>query len=334
MVVHRVHYIKSYVQYGLVITFLLTTQKVIAEQPEWFLQAPEQAYNIMGYGQATSLEDARDLAFKDISQTLKVKVSSSTDVNKQLHNEQYDSQVIQKLKTSSSAVLIGAKVEQSIQSEGTWYVAVAYDSSSLGTKMKRTLSSYTLTKEKANYLSSTPLIRSIDEEVGVRLRYKVLRENDLWKLQYKDIKLVITEAEFIKLFSFYKGKGITLKLNKKIFYPQDNMTFSIGLKKPSYVSMLYVEANGKVGVLFANKKYNKRANYPAKNSNDDLVVANPYKKVLNEMYLAVVSQNPLNLTAFENVQSNYLDGSNYKFAELVTILDKADFSSVVVKIKY
>lgn len=316
------------------IVFLLGMQVAFAEAPAWFHLPSERSYEIMGYGQADTLDEARGMALKEISQTLKVNVSSSTDINNKLKNDEYNQEITQNLKTSTSAVLIGSKVDRSVKVDEVWYVAVVYDTSSYGAKLKRALNNSVLKNEKLNYLSSTSLVRGINEEVGYKLRYKLLRENDLWKLQYRDIKLVISESDIVKLFAFNNGSRIGLKLNKKIFYPQDVMQFSIGLKKPGYVSMLYVEANGKVGVLFANKKQSRSSTYPAKNSDEELVVANPYKKVLNEMYLTTLSQKPLNLTLFESVQSSYLDESNYKFAELVTLLDKTDFSSVVVKIKF
>lgn len=316
------------------IVLLLYPQAVMAAPPAWFSQPSSNNYEIVGYGEAASLTEAKDMAYSDIAQTLKLKVSSSTDITKKVHNGQYDSQFMQRMKTSSSAELIGAKIEQTQQVDDIWYVAAIYDTSSLGLKIKRALKNRTLKNERENYLSTTALVKEINEEVGFKLRYKLLRENELWFIKYKDIKLVISENEFIKFFKFHKGKNIALKLNKDIFYPHDNMKFFIDSKNTGYTSMLYVESNGKVGILYANEKSRKQATYPPKNSDEELTVANPYKKVINEMYLTIWSANPLDLTAFESVQNDYLDDSNYKFGELVALLDESSFSSVVVKIKF
>jgi len=309
-------------------------QSAIAGQPGWFLKASNNNYELLGYGQSETLDKAKEMAFKDIIQTLKVEVSASTSIKKTLHNKSFDNKVIQNLNTSSSAVLIGAKVKQAKQVDGVWFVSVVYDTGSIGAKFKRSFKGRKLKNEASNYLTATDLVSDINNEVGTKLRYEVIRKNDLWLLRYKDIEHILSESNFIKLFNFQSDKNIKLSLNKNIFYPQDQMRFQIKSKNSGYVSMLYVEANGKVGVLYANKKSRASLSYPEKNSDEELTVANPYKKILHEMYVALWSPNKVNLTSFENVQSDYLDNSNYKFHELVKLLDKVDNSSVVVKIKF
>lgn len=318
----------------IIIILFVGLQGAIADQFDWFLKSSNNNYEILGYGQAAALDKAKEMAFKDIIQTLKVEVTASTSVRKTVHNESFDNHVIQNLNTSSSAVLIGAKVKQAKQVDGIWYVSVVYDTGSIGAKFKRSLKGYKLKNERPNYLTTTNLISSINNEVGTQLKYEVLRKSDLWLLRYKDIEKVLTENDFINLFRSHSGKYIKLNLNKKIFYPQDQMSFHIDSKNTGYVSMLYVEANGKVGVLYANKKSHTLMRYPEKNSNEELTIANPYKKILHEMYIALWSPNKVNLSSFEDVQSDYLDSSNYKFHKVVELLDKNDFSSVVVKIKY
>jgi len=316
------------------VLFFLGLQTAVADQPDWFLKPSINSYELLGYGQDTRLDKAKDMAFKDIIQTIKVEVSSSTNITKTLQNESFDNKVIQNLNTSSSAVLLGARVKQAKQVDGVWFVSVVYDTGTIAAKFKRSFKGRKLKDEKSNYLSITGLISNINKKVGKSLRYELIRKNDLWMLRYKDIEHVLSESDLIKLFTFHSDKSIKLNLNKKIFYPQDQMKFQIKSNNTGYISMLYVESNGKVGVLFENQKSHSKTNYPAKNSDIELTVANPSKKVLHEMYVALWSQNKLNLTPFEDVQNDYLDSSNFKFNELIRLLDQVNYGSVVVKIKF
>jgi hypothetical protein len=319
---------------ALVAVYLLASSTAFAEQPEWFFELSKNNYEIIGYGQGDKLARAKKEALSDISQMLKVKVQSSFSSKERLHNNEFDSDVKQNLETSSTAILTGARVTKSYQNDGIWYVAVVYDTSSLGMKFKRAMQNNKLINEPPNYLTETSLVNEINSEIGATLRFSLLRENSLWKLKYKNIKYSLMENDLVKLFRFAVGKNINLKLNKKIFYPNDNMMFSIQSQQKGYISMLYVENDGKVGVLFANKKSKDTLSYPEKGSGEELIILNPHKKVLHEMYLATWSQQKIDLSAFEDVQGDYLDVSNYKFNTLVQILDEVDYSSAVVKIKY
>jgi hypothetical protein len=313
---------------------LLGLHCVEASPPPWYLKSSDNNFEVTGYGQAPTVSEAKEMALKDIAQTLKVEISSSTDIRKTLDNNKFNTKVTQNLSTSASAVLIGTHVKATHHNNDIWYVSVVYDTSSLAEKFKRALKNQTLKNEEKNYLSSTELINEINQALGYKLRYKIFRENNLWMIQYDNNKFVINEQEFRKLFKFKRGTNINVKLNKKIFYPGDKMKFRIKAQDSGYVSMLYAENDGKVGVLYTNIKSKRVIHYPPENSNEELVISNPLNRVLEEMYLAIWSKNRIDLTAFEDVQNNHLDDSNYKFSELIRLLDKSDYSSVVVKIKF
>ncbi|MEA3331577.1 MAG: hypothetical protein U9Q29_07795 [Campylobacterota bacterium] len=83
----------------------------------------------------------------------------------------------------------------------------------------------------------------------------------------------------------------------------------------------------------ANKKSSHSFRYPDVKSRDIFSVANPYKKTIQELYVAIYSKKPLSLHEFEHVSENLLDESNYNFHKLVSRLDSLDFSSFVIKIR-
>ena len=52
-------------------------------------------------------------------------------------------------------------------------------------------------------------------------------------------------------------------------------------------------------------------------SEDVFKIANPYKKTIQELYVAIYSKTPIHLHEFENVSKNLLDESNYNFDQLI-----------------
>ena len=111
------------------------------------------------------------------------------------------------------------------------------------------------------------------------------------------------------------------------------MNFIIKHKNKGYISILYVEHNGKVGVLLANKRSNKSFVYPKKDSQDIFKITNPYNKTIKELYVAIYSKKPIELYEFENVSENLLDESNYNFNKLIEKLNYLDISTFVIKIR-
>lgn len=334
MVIHNVNCINPVFFTKVIILFIFLIGNVYAGQPSWFLLPPINSYEIIGYGQASTLNQAKEMALKDLSEIIKVKVSSSTSVSKELQNGQFNVDVFQNIETSSSSLLIGSVLKHSYESDGVWYAAVSYDTSSIPMKFKRALKGYTLKNDNSSYLTSSNLIKEINQKVGYKLKYILFRENNLWKLQYKDIKLTLSENDFINLFKNNDGNNIALELNQEIYYPHDQMKLFVKVKSAGYISTLYVGSTGKVGVLYANDKIDTSRSYPSQGSEEELIIANPYNKVLHEMYITVWSKEPIDLTAFEEVKYDYLDDSNYKFSNLVKLLDAVDYSSVVIKVKY
>lgn len=300
--------------------------------PSWLYNLQSGKNKIIAYGIDESLPEAKQNAISDISNTLSVSVNSSVDLLKSDSNGALNNQSKIRLKTHSDAQLSGVKFIKIEQEDGLWYVAAQYDNTPLAIKLKRQLPD-TLTDEAQNrYLRNTPLIIQLNSVVKKKLNYKIIRKNNLWQLNYRDIVIPIDGDTLYKLFSNQKS-SVSLTTNQDIYHENDVMYFNIKLSKKGYISLLYVEHNGKVGVLLSNRKSEKSFQYPDLKSNDAFTVTNPYHKTIKELYVAILTQEPLDLHDFEYVSDNLLDESNYTFDKLISKLDNLDFSTFVIKIK-
>jgi hypothetical protein len=237
------------------------------------------------------------------------------------------------LKTNSKAVLSGVKYIKVEKVNDLWYVAAKYDNSSLDIKLKKLLPNNLKEEIQNKYLKNTPLVKKLNKELNVKLDYKIIRKDNLWQLQHKDIFLPINMQNFYQLFSNQSTSDILIKPNKDIYKESDDMYFYIKHKNPSYISVLYVEHNGKVGVLLANKKSEKSFTFPDIKNEDSFKIVNPYGKTIKELYVVLSSKKPLNLHKFENVSDSLLDESNYNFDKLLLKFNEYDFSTYEIKIR-
>jgi len=302
--------------------------------PSWFFHLEHnKKHEIIGYGMDADLDKAKQSAILDITNSISVSVSSSVDISSSDIGGKAKQDSSMNLQTQSRAVLSGVEFVKIEQEDDVWYVGAKYDNSPFEVKLKSMLPKDLKNEKQNKYLKHTWGVRTLNLDIGKKLDYEIVRKDNLWQLKYKDIILALTQDDLYKFFSNQKSKEITIEANQRIYRENDEMYFKIKHKNPGYVSILYVEHNGKVGVLLANKNSDKSFRYPKKKSEDIFKVTNPYKKPIKELYVAIYSKKPVELYEFENVSENLLDESNYNFHKLIQKLDNLDFSTFVIKIK-
>jgi len=316
------------------IIFIFLLPVVLLASPSWLYKIEyDKKHDIIGYGISENLREAKKNAIADITNTLHVSVDSSLDMINNDENGKLSQSTATHLSTSSKAVLSGVKYIKVEKLDKLWYVAAKYDNSSLDIKLKKLLPDNLKDEVQNAYLKNTPLIRKLNKEFNVKLNYQIIRKDNLWQLQYKDILLPINMKNFYQLFSNQETNELSIKPNKDIYKENDNMFFYIKHKNSGYVSLLYVEHNGKVGILLANKKSKKTFTFPDIKKEDSFKIVNPYGKTIKELYVVLYSKTPINLHKFENIGENLLDESNYNFDKLLLKFSKYDFSTYEIKIR-
>jgi len=313
---------------------LISFSTLLLANPSWLYKIDyDKKHDIVGYGISENLREAKRNAIADITNTLHVSVDSSLDMVNNDDNGKLTQNTSTHLSTSSKAVLSGVKYIQVEKSDALWYVAAKYDNSSLEIKLKKLLPDNLTNEIQNNYLKSTPLVAKLNKEFNVKLDYKIIRKDNLWQIQYRDILLPINMKNFYQLFSNQNTKEFSIKPNKDVYKENDKMFFYIKHKKPAYISVLYVEHNGKVGVLLSNKKSKKSFAFPDIKKEEGFKIVNPYGKTIKELYVVLYSRTPINLHKFENISENLLDESNYNFDKLLLKFSEYQFSTYEIKIR-
>jgi len=301
--------------------------------PEWIFKIKHEKTAIIGYGVGASLREAKESAMYDITNFISVNIKSdialsSSDINGIASNSSSSN-----LSSSSQAQLSGIEFIKITQEGNLWYVAAAYDNAPFEVKFERLIGAVTKNEIQNSYLKNTALIQVLNSEMKYTLNYRLIRQNNLWQIKYDDYIAVLNQANFYKLFSTQHSKDIYLSANKEVYKEKDEMYFNIQHKNSGFISILYVEHNGKVGVVLENFPSQHNFKYPDANDDDIFKISNPYKKTIVELYVAIYSKSSLNLQEFENIGDSYLDESSYNFEKLIKILDKNSFSTYTVKIK-
>jgi len=315
--------------------FILIYSVALFATPDWLYHLDyDKKCEIVGYGIDTDLDKAKQGAILDITNSISVSVSSSVHISSSDVNGRGSQNSSLDMQTKSKAVLSGVEFIRTELEDGIWYVGAKYDTSPFEIKMKKLLASHGLKDEKQNkYLKKTWAIKSLNANIGKKLNYELVRKDNLWQLKYDEILVPLTQDDLYKFFANTRSKMVSIKANKKIYRQNDEIYFDVRHKDYGYISILYVEHNGKVGILLENKKSLKPFRFPSKESMDVFRVANPYGKTIRELYVAIYSREPIGLGEFENVSDDLLDESNYNFHKLISKLNHFDFSTFVIKIR-
>lgn len=314
--------------------FVLLLPIIALSNPSWLYNINNNnKYDIVGYGIADTLLKAKQNAISEITNTISVEVDTSVNISTSDTNGIVNQDASTNLKTKSQAILSGVKFIKVEQLNDMWYVAAKYDNSPIEIKLKKLLPSNLENEVQNCYLKNTPLISELNTQINKKLNYKIIRKDNLWQLKYRDILIPLNKQNFYKLFSNKSTNKLSIIPNQKIYKENDEMFFKINTEKDGYVSILYVEYNGKVGVLLANKKAKKTFLYPDLKSEDRFKIVNPYHRTIRELYIAIYSELPIDLYEFENVSDNLLDESNYNFDHLISKLNNLQFSTFEIKIR-
>lgn len=316
------------------ILFVFLIPIISFANPNWLYNIAQNDKNeIIGYGIDADLSKAKQNAISDITNTLYVSVKSSMSIEESDKNGNYNRNSSMALKTESQAVLSGVVFIKTAQENNLWYVAAKYDNSALKVKLKKLLPSILKDESQNKYLKNTPLIKNLNSYIKAKLNYKIVRKDNLWQLEYNDILLPLNERNFYKLFSNQECSVFSIKANKSIYQENDEIYFNITNHISGFFSILYVEHNGKVGVLLENQHAEKSFRYPEATSGEKFKIANPYNKPIQELYIAIFSKEPINILDFEAVSDNLLDESNYNFDKLISKLNDLEYSTFMIKIR-
>ncbi|MEA2050236.1 MAG: LPP20 family lipoprotein [Campylobacterota bacterium] len=297
------------------ILFILILPIYLYATPNWFYNIPSKSYEIVGYGVDENLQIARDIAKAEISKTIKINISSNTNLNKSIIDGNYNKTHLSKISTSTNATLQGIKIVKEEFIDDKWFVLAIYDNRTLIQKIN--------IKHPKFKESNLKDIQNL----------KMIRKDNSWYLKIKNDLYLLNNQNFQQIFSNIEHKDLIFQSNKSIYKSQEQMQFKITAPNKGYVSILYSESNGKVGVVLANKNINKELIYPKQNDENQLIAYNPTKNTIVELYIAVYSKDKLDLQEFENISENILDESNYNFDKLLDIIKNNKFSSIKLKIR-
>jgi len=332
------------------ISILLVTTNSYAKPPEWFGNLTVENNTVIGYGSGKSRKAAMVNARGDIAASINVKVTSQYNQTQELKNNEYKNEITNKTSEEVDVRLNGLKTLKSTESDGVHYVALSFDARSLTVKLREMFvngvkfSHIESTNPYAHTLFASELKGAISSGITYTPEYDIVWNNGAYKLIINNNEFFLTANDVQKFLISHKNKVISIDLMhhtrsgyKSIEKIKAGDYFHINVKHASsgYLTLLNIDEEGKVSVMFDNKRVGDvtTETYPNLDEYEGLMT-----EVLNnkdsaiESYVAVLCSKTKRFLEFKEIsESVNTDNNSLRFPALYKKIAGCDFASSLLK---
>lgn len=307
-----------------------------ATPPEWFHKLHHNEFEIIGYGSSKNLEEARNIAKKEIANSIQTLIKTETISQTKEKNNKVNENIETYIEVKTNVVLSDLINLKEEQINKIWFVAFKYFNLPLEKKFASKISEQISNEKQNKYLRKTPLFKSLNNELKYQLDIKLKRKDNLWYLSYNKIMLPLSPNDFEKFFISSQSDIVQINSSpSRLLYEGDVFHFNILASENGYISIINVYENGVCFVISSNQKIksNKIITIPDEFSDKELV-AGLFNENQNtfDLYIALFSKEKINLSRFQKANDTIKTGEYYfKFDEILEMMNYYEFSTVLIR---
>lgn len=311
------------------IAIVLFGSNALFAMPVWFGAIKGQnSYEIIGFGEGVSLDEAKTNARADIAKQIKVKISSEIKIDKQSSNEKYTTNSSSSLSENVSVLLSEIKELKSEKENNIWFVALGYDNLSATTKLAKKLINEKCDKMPHVYLSNTVFYKNLASQSSAVNCVLPKYDNGVNYIGIGENRVVYNFDELLSSVS----NGVTINPSKTHLKENESFFLEIEAKK-GFVSIFNIHDGGKVTTLVPNMqiKNDKKFVFPEPKSDFELSSVISENEAI-EGYFVINSAQKLDLSRFGVTGFGKISSTQNRFDEFIKLLEVNKFGSTIVNI--
>ena len=290
------------------------------EAPQWYVQQQliPEAYEYLGYGVGSTLEEAEAGAKEDIAYTLKSYIQSSSTQSIMIKNKDVQELVSIQTSLTSDITLSNTTKKKVEHNGGKYYVAYSYLNIPLGKKIKNAFSDTTKCSfESHPYLNKTPLFKEISSELVCLPKLSISQRHNQFYLNFEQHSFPLSAEDKIKLFTTVKTLKLGLKLSRNVINSGMYYHIDITPTDSGYLSLVQLYDDGTVQLLFSNLNVSEKqaVTYPSLNNYHGLEAYNAKSTPIQDLTLAIQCEEPIDIiglpTIGEHISASRMSFFNY-----------------------
>lgn len=316
------------------------TQEILPEKspPSWYgkLNTPSL---IIGYGEASTREQALLMARKEIAESMKVQINAETNLSV-IKTDSVTQSYQSKANSKTTIVLSDTTILREENQGSYWYIAVSYDDSSLDNRIIHSMSLSCDSASQTDYLATTYLATQIIKKTGCRPKLSLERNSSDWSINYQgNIDMLRDSDDFERYFySRVDNQGIVVDITPSHVKNRQSFELNVSSNEDGYISIYNIYSRGVVTELISNIPIsaNKNINFPKDVFSGNELVATLLNKKISalEMYVVLFNKTIDKDRRF-NLVSSTIDqsGNSFLFDVLLEKMATSRFATDVLRIE-
>ena len=330
--------------------FLFYTLLIASETvPNWFFSITSEKGIVIGCGEGKTVAEANANARSFIAASIKTRISSEYSKNENLKGADYTKEISSHISEKVDVDLVGLEQLKQEKIGDTYYVALRFDARSISTKVG-SINNILLgvkildTTSPYRHVEFVKKMSDIYPNIDYVPNYEVEWLNGRYILRINKTEISLSSADIHNFLCTRKDDKIALSLlkdspkgyiNTKRIKEGEYFHLDVKAEVPGYLSLLAIDAEGKVSVMLENEKVSNsiEITYPNLNDYGGLQTALPKNsESSSDNYIAVVCEFKSNFTKFEAISfSVNSDEKVARFPELYRDIKACNYTAIVVR---
>ncbi|MGB5964277.1 MAG: LPP20 family lipoprotein [Sulfurimonadaceae bacterium] len=317
--------------------------------PSWMHELNVLDDMIVGYGEGKTMAEAKANARSSIAYDISTKVSDETVKNEHLDNTEFSKTIDMNTRQTADVELTGLNTLRSEKKDGTYYVALEYDGRSLRNKIKSSIvkGKKLKTMESNNPYAHTYFAEELKDIFPHQSNvpdYDVVYSKGVYKLILADEEFNLGQDDIEDFLFNYDEPSFNLSIvehtengyrTSKRLQEGSYFHLDIRLSRTGYLTLLSVDEEGKVSVMFDNEEISSEQTktFPDLELYEGLRTEILSREMSSmESFVAVLCERPQSYTHFEEITEEVnTNKQSRRFPRLYMDIQSCKFTSMVLK---
>ncbi|MEJ6079240.1 hypothetical protein MT391_11975 [Vibrio sp. 1-Bac 57] len=308
--------------------FLFISASVFAS-PNWYGQKHGDSDLILGYGQASTYQQAKSLAYSDLSTNIEVRVTKDVQSKKQFKDGKLTKTSSSESKTQTDVVFRNnVTVAHSELIDGQYYVAVQYNKTSFYQRLNTWLSLGDCQTKIPAYWQNVSLVKNWISQHDCLPQIGIERFVGGWQLTHQKGQLILPDTQYENLFFSHGSNNVLLDSTNSRLKQGEYYFINIETKKDGYLSLFQVYKDGSTGVLIENEvvQSNTPITFPDNNLYDGIEAILATNELTSfDVNVALLCQEKIDTSRFEKLDETPLSHDKPGFSLLLQYAQNCEF---------
>ncbi|MDV5168050.1 LPP20 family lipoprotein [Photobacterium rosenbergii] len=296
--------------------------------PSWYGEVPSDTSLSYGFGQGSTYQQAKNMAYYDLAKTIESRVISDTSSSKEYKDGQLSKSASSSKRAISDVVFRNnVTVSKSEEQDGLFYLEVQYDPTSFAQKLSQWLEQSTCRSTLHPYWSQAAMLQNWVQQHQCLPNIDIERFAGGWQLTNSAGHLVLPEAQYNHLFFNHPSKVLHIESTNTRLKAGDYYFIKLTAEQSGYLSLFQVYEDGSTGVLIENKRVTEsdHIEFPDKKFYDGIEALLNQGRETYDTNVALLCPQRIDTSRFEKLDESRLSTDTPGFGLILKYLDHCEF---------